>query len=285
VHPTHSRFLSVNANPVFEEVGGARFEVVRDTISDVQGVRSVDRAAAILLALGGWDGEAGVTEVARSLGLHKSTTSRLLATLQKRELVQRDNESGKYRLGLALVRLGGHAERTLDLRSLAMPELERASKSMREATTLGVLDGDSAMTVAWSDASGVAHAGTDRNLPLHATATGKVLLSNKPEREIIRLARMGFRPYTSKTIVRADLLLEEIARIRKRRFATAFGEQQMAVNAVAVPVFDHRSAIVAAVAVRGPGFRISPSRVPELVEELRDAAAVITQRMGGVIPD
>jgi DNA-binding IclR family transcriptional regulator len=130
----------------------------------------------------------------------------------------------------------------------------------------------------------MAQARTDRYLPLHATATGKVLLSHKPEREVIRFSKPGLTPYTSQTIVRVDLLLEEIARVRTRGYATAFGEHQLAVNAVAVPVFDNRGGIVAAVAVRAPGDRISPSRVPELVERIRDAAAVITGRIGGVLP-
>ena len=65
---------------------------------DGNAVRSVDRAASLLIALGESDGEAGVTELARRLGLHKSTASRLLATLQKRGLVQQDDDSGKYRL-------------------------------------------------------------------------------------------------------------------------------------------------------------------------------------------
>jgi IclR family transcriptional regulator, acetate operon repressor len=247
-------------------------------------VRSVDRAASILIALGGWDGEAGVTELARSLGLHKSTASRLLATLQKRGLVQQDGESGKYRLGLALVRLGSQAERTLDLRSMATPELVRTARSVREATTLGVLDSDSVMTVAWADASGMAQSRIDRYLPLHATATGKALLAQKPEREIIRISKPGLRPFTSQTIVRVDLLLQEIAAVRRRGYATAFGEHQVAVNAVAVPVFGNRGDIVAAVAVRAPGNRISPGRVPELVEQIRDTAAAITRHIGGVVP-
>ena len=85
-------------------------------VLDGNAVRSVDRAAALLLALGDSQGEAGVTELARRLGLHKSTASRLLATLQKRGLVEQDDETGKYRLGLVVIRLAERAERTLDLR-------------------------------------------------------------------------------------------------------------------------------------------------------------------------
>jgi DNA-binding IclR family transcriptional regulator len=250
---------------------------------DGNAVRSVDRAASLLIALGESDGEAGVTELARRLGLHKSTASRLLATLQKRGLVQQDDDSGKYRLGLAVVRLGGHAEKTLDLRSIAMPELEGVARSVKETTTLGVLEGDSVVTIAWSDASGMGHDRTGRNLPLHATAPGKVLLSNRPEREVIRLSKIGFTPYTSHTIIRVDLLLEELARVRKRGFATAFGEHEPTVNAVAVPVFDQRASVVAALEVRASGNRIQPSRIPELVERIRDVAAVITERIGGVV--
>jgi DNA-binding transcriptional ArsR family regulator len=102
---------------------------------DGNAVRSVDRAAALLLALGDCPGEAGVTELARRLGLHKSTASRLLATLEKRGLVEQDGDSGKYRLGLVVIRLAERAERTLDLRSIAMPELDRLARSTRETTS------------------------------------------------------------------------------------------------------------------------------------------------------
>ena len=95
---------------------------------DGNAVRSVDRAAALLLALGESQGEAGVTELARRLGLHKSTASRLLATLQRRGLVEQDDETGKYRLGLVVIRLAERAEKTLDLRGIALPELERLAR-------------------------------------------------------------------------------------------------------------------------------------------------------------
>jgi DNA-binding IclR family transcriptional regulator len=273
----------VDATPALQHASVLTLAAAADAQLDKEGVRSVDRAASLLIALGNWDGEAGVTELARSLGLHKSTTSRLLATLQKRGLVQQGRDSGKYRLGLAVVRLGGQAERALDLQSIAMPELEGVARAVRETTTLGVVESDSVITIAWSDASGIGHDRKWTYLPLHATAPGKVLLSNRPEREVIRLSKIGFTPYTSRTIVRVDRLLEEIARVRNRGFATAFGEYEPSVNAVAVPVFDQRGSVVAALEVRASGQRIQPGRVPELIERIRAAAAAITEQIGGSV--
>src|SRR4029450_1985080 len=110
-------------------------------------------------------------ELARRLGLHKSTASRLLATLQKRGLVEQDDETGEYRRGVGGVRparrrraepantpLGvvvpgsaRRAERTLDLRGIAMPELERLARLTHETTGVGILEGESLLTVAQVD--------------------------------------------------------------------------------------------------------------------------------------
>jgi IclR family transcriptional regulator, acetate operon repressor len=246
-------------------------------------VRSVDRAASLLLALGELQGEAGVTELARSIGLHKSTASRLLATLEKRGLVHQDEDSGKYRLGLAVVRLGGQAERSIDLRLVALSELEGLARSVRETTAISVLRADTAVTLAYSDSSGMGRDRTGRSWPLHATAPGKVLLARQPEREVIRISKRGLERFTSNTIIRVDLLLDELARVRQRGFATAFGEHELAVNAVAVPVFDQRGAVVAALEIRAAGNRITPTRVPELLDAARFAAAAITAQIGGIV--
>ncbi len=252
---------------------------------DGNAVRSVDRAAALLLALGESQGEAGVTELARRLGLHKSTASRLLATLQKRGLVEQDDDSGKYRLGLAVVRLGERAEKALDLRRIALPELERLAHLTREATGLGILDGDVCLTVAQADPptlGGLAD-WTGRAFALHSAAAGKVLLAAMPEREVVRLARRGLTAYTGHTITGLESLLEELARVRKRGFATCFGELEPTINGVAVPVLDARGNVVAALGVRGPAQRLTPSRVTELVDHARQTAQAISTRLGGMI--
>ena len=252
-------------------------------VLDGNAVRSVDRAAALLLALGDSQGEAGVTELARRLGLHKSTASRLLATLQRRGLVEQDEETGKYRLGLVVIRLAEKAERTLDFRGISMPELERLARLTHETTGLGVLDGDQLLTVAQADGPNLVAVGdwTGRLVPLHSVAGGKVLLASLPEREILRLVRRGLDRFTDRTITDLEPLLEELARVRRRGYATAFGEYDTGLNAIAAPVHDARGQVIAAVDVWGPAFRVTPRRVPELAQQVREAAGAISVRLGG----
>ena len=255
-------------------------------VVDGNAVRSVDRAAALLLALGESQGEAGVTELARRLGLHKSTASRLLATLQKRGLVEQDDETGKYRLGLVVIRLAERAERTLDLRGIASPELERLARLTHETTGIGILDGDSLLTVAQADGPNLIAVGdwTGRATPLHCVASGKVLMSALAERDVLRIVRRGLVSYTERTIVELEPLLEELARIRRRGYATAIGEYELGLNAVAAPIHDARGNVIAAVDVWGPAFRLTPRRIPELAAQAREAAAAISVRLGGTAP-
>ena len=250
---------------------------------DGNAVRSVDRAAALLIALGGCNGEAGVTELARRLGLHKSTASRLLATLQRRGLVEQDDETGKYRLGLVVIRLAERAEATLDLRGISLPELERLARETRETVSVGVLDGDGCLTVLQVDGPNMVACPdwTGRMTPLHCTAAGKMLLSVQAERDVLRLVKQGLEARTDRTITALEPLLEELSRVRRRDYATTFAEWEPGVNGVAVPVRDGRGRLAAAVTVWGPAYRIAPGRVADLVTSARTAAAAITAKLGG----
>src|SRR5579864_302307 len=118
---------------------------------DSTGIRSVDRAVAILdlLAEQGW--KAGA-EVARALGVHRSTALRLLATLERHGLVERDPRTSKYRLGRRLAQLGSAVRGEFDLRAAARPVCESLARSLGETVTLDVLDGDE--TVPIEQASG-----------------------------------------------------------------------------------------------------------------------------------
>ncbi len=276
--------LTLSGAGIVSPAAGLAAAVDRDRdLLDGNAVRSVDRAAALLLALGECPGEAGVTELARRLGFHKSTASRLLATLQRRGLVEQDEESGKYRLGLVVIRLAERAERTLDLRGIALPELARLARATRETVTLGIAQGDGHLTVAQIDGPNLVARPdwTGRTTPLHCVASGKVLLAEMAERDVLRIARPGLPALTERTVTGLEALMEELARVRRRGFATAFSEWIEGTNGVAVPVADARGRVIASIGVWGPACRVTAGRVAEIVASAREAAAAVTVRLGG----
>jgi DNA-binding IclR family transcriptional regulator len=136
-------------------------------------VQSVDRAVAILEILSR-DGEAGVTEVARELGVHKSTASRLLAALDRRELVSQDTARGRFRLGVGLVRLAGAAARRLDVVQESRPVCQALARQAGETVNLGVLSGRDALYLVQvaGPAALSPHNWAGQRIPLHATSDG-----------------------------------------------------------------------------------------------------------------
>ncbi|MBU6256110.1 MAG: IclR family transcriptional regulator [Chloroflexi bacterium] len=251
--------------------------------ADDAAVRSVDRAAALLVCLADADGSASVTDLSHSLDLHKSTVSRLLSTLERRGLVEQDRESGHFRLGVGIIRLAQSAERTLDLRTIALPEMEALAKTTHETVSLEVFDGvGAAVAICQIDGPNLTPMPdiTGRPVAMHAIASGKVLLASLPERTVLAIARRGLIRYTPRTITDPRALLEELATIRKRGYAVAIGEWDERITAAAVPICDARGSVIATVVVWGASARVTPGTLPSLVTAARDAAQLISTKLG-----
>lgn len=251
--------------------------------ADDAAVRSVDRAAALLVCLADADGSASVTDLSHSLDLHKSTVSRLLSTLERRGLVEQDRESGHFRLGVGIIRLAQSAERTLDLRTIALPEMEALAKTTHETVSLEVFDGvGAAVAICQIDGPNLTPMPdiTGRPVAMHAIASGKVLLASLPERTVLAIARRGLVRYTPRTITDPRALLEELATIRKRGYAVAIGEWDERITAAAVPICDARGSVIATVVVWGASARVTPGSLPSLVTAARDAAQLISTKLG-----
>ena len=251
--------------------------------ADDAAVRSVDRAAALLVCLSEADGSASVTDLSHSLDLHKSTVSRLLSTLERRGLVEQDRETGHFRLGVGIIRLAQSAERTLDLRAIALPEMEALAKATHETVSLEVFDGVAAsVAICQIDGPNLTPMPdiTGRPIAMHAIASGKVLLASLPERTVLSIARRGLVRYTPRTIIDPRALLEELATIRRRGYAVAIGEWDDRITAAAVPICDARGTVIATVVVWGAATRVTPGTLPALVTAARDAAQQISTKLG-----
>ncbi len=231
-------------------------------------IAAVERAVAVLDALAGPTAELGTNELARRTGVNPSTVSRLLATLADAGLVEQAPTSGRYRLGVRLVGLGNAVVARLDLRELGRPHLQELVAATGETATLSLPAGDEAVTVDYvqSPASVQSVAQLGRPSVGHATATGKVMLAFAGgEVPAGVLAR-----YTSRTIVDPSALERELDSVRGRGWASAQGEREPDLNAVAAPVTDGRDELAAIVGVQGPAPRFA-------TEQLEAAASVLVR--------
>jgi DNA-binding IclR family transcriptional regulator len=235
-------------------------------------VASVQRAVAILGELADARTELGTNEIARRTGINVSTISRLLATLVSGGLVEHVAATGRYRLGLGVVRLASAVHGRLDIRALARPHLAELTHLTRETATLSVPGEHEATTLDFvqSPLSVRSVAEVGRTSAAHATAVGKVFLAYGGTPPTGSLTA-----YTGRTIVDLAVLEAEVARARERGWAEAAGEREEDLNAIAAPVLGPAGALVAILGVQGPAVRFDPRVMRSAAELLRERAALI----------
>lgn len=246
------------------------------------GVQSVDRAAHLLEILA-HRGDAGVSELAVDIGVHKSTAFRLLSALEERNLVEQTRERGKYRLGLGILRLATTVPGRLDLVGQGRPVCEDLAAGFGETVNLAVLRSHHAVNVDQSRAAAAiaAHNWVGQLTPLHATSSGKILLAHQPIPTRKRLLdAAGLTRYTARTITSRRALAAQLTVALADGFATTSEEYEDGLNAVAAPVVDHTGTVVAAVSVSGPAYRFDAARMAAVTGELIAGAAQIGARLG-----
>jgi IclR family acetate operon transcriptional repressor len=241
-------------------------------------VAAVERALAVLDALAGDEAELGTNELARRTGVNASSVSRVLATLVDGGLVERVPETGRYRLGLRLLRLGNLVGGRLDVREVARPHLAALAAATGETVTLSAPGDPDAITVDFVQSplsvQSVAHLG--RPSIAHATAAGKVLLAfgGRP------LPHGPLTAYTPRTLTDPSQLAAEVERVRLRGWAEAVEEREADLAAIAAPVFGADGELAAVVGVQGPASRLDARARRAARTPLLDRAAAVSSELG-----
>lgn len=201
----------------------------------------------------------GTTEIARRLGSSPSTVYRALVTLEDLGLIERDADTGRYRLAAGVVSLAGALLANLDLREVARPHLQRLAQVSGESVSLSIWNHVEAVNVDQVPGpSLIRHlAPLGRINPAHASASGKVLLSHAPPGDLAEVLARGLPRMTDRTIVDPDRLLTELSRVRRAGHAVNDRELEPDLVAVAAPLRDHRGEVVAAVCISAPGYRVT----------------------------
>lgn len=247
-------------------------------------VRAVEHSIDVLEVMAASGRAIGVSDIARRTGLSKAAVHHLLVTLESRRFVMREPDSHLYRLGWALYELGTNVVRGVDLSRAARPLLDRLAEQTGESTLLGILDEETVLYLDRGEApTGLrmtANAG--RRGPLHATASGKILLAFAEDPDLFtRVIDGPPQQLTRTTITDASALRREIAQVRQTGYATCWQETEVGLCSLAVALRNYTGAVVGSLAVAGPATRLTTRTLQAHLVPLQAAAHQIEIHLGG----
>jgi DNA-binding IclR family transcriptional regulator len=240
-------------------------------------LQTADRALQVLQQFRAPGETLTVGEVAARLGVHRSTASRLVSTVEARGFLERA-VGERVRLGPEAVRLGRIAIAGRELIAVAKPVMDRLAAETGEAATLAVPARGEVLTVAQSDGRHFVSSGNwvGVQTPAHCAADGKVLLAF----DAIRLGGEPLAALTRRTITDRAALVRELDAVRRQGFAVARGELEDGLHGLAVPVWEGGSCI-ASLCVSGPEYRLRGAYERRLAPACREAAAELQRALGG----
>lgn len=244
-------------------------------------IASVSTAIAVLKALPTDGTHVGVNELARQLGLHKSKVSRLLATLERHDFIDRDPRSGRVALGMGLIVLASPMLGRLDVAKLAKPVLDAIATETGETAFIALWSGQEAVMVEQTVGTRavVHYSWPGKSVPAHTTAAGKVFLAFLPAPATDRALEGRLRRCTPATITTRAALAADLVRIRSRGFALNDEENERESCGIAAPVRNYRGDVVAALTLAVPKHRFAAQleKVPAAVTR---AAQEVSRRLG-----
>jgi DNA-binding IclR family transcriptional regulator len=245
-------------------------------------VTAVRHAVQILRSFSADAPQIGVSEIARRVGLHKSSVSRLVATLEQDHLVERDRETGRIRLGAGLISLAGPLLANIKVVEVARPYLAELAQRSGETISLSIWDGAGAVNLEQAlGGNAIAHyAPQGSRNPAHCTASGKLLLAFAELDELERTLAQRLERYTPRTVCDPRKLRTELRGIRTRGHAVNVGEFALDVGAVAAGVQDSSGRVVCAITATVPMYRFETARKRALIGMVEATAAQLSVRLG-----
>ncbi len=232
---------------------------------------AVERALNILEAAA--QRREGLTnaEISRKLGIPKSSASYILRTLEKRSYLRRETETGRYRLGLKVLSLGGDAQTNLDVAHVALPFMRSLVDKIRMTSHLAVLDQGEAVYIEKVEAPGFFKVNTwvGRRMFLHSTSVGKCLLAWLPKHEVETIAKQqGLKRRTPETITSIAKLLADLERVKQSGYAVDDEENSLGARCFGAPIFDTMGNVTAALGASGTLTQTDEANMPRIIEAL-----------------
>jgi DNA-binding IclR family transcriptional regulator len=226
--------------------------------------------------------EIGVSDLARRLGVAKSTVHRLAVTLCADGMLEQNPDSGKYRLGIALFRLGSLVRRRMTVSNEARPLLRELREKVNETVHLAVLDGSEIMYVYNLESTQAIRMRSDVGVrkPAYCTAEGQAILAFQAPDVVERVVRDGLAARTPQTITDAGEFKRALELIRQRGCAIEDEESEIGMRCIAAPLRNDAGEVVAAIGLAGPVSRLSKKALSSFIPHVIETAAAISARLG-----
>lgn len=251
---------------------------------DAGSSKSLQKAVRLLLHLGEYGPEMGITQLAGELSLNKTTVHRLLNAMEKFELIEKNPQSERYRLGVKLHELGCRALDSRSLRGEAHSFLAELSRRTNESASLAIPGAGGVICldrVDCLDSIITARTPVGGRFHPHCTAAGKAILAYLPDSEIQAMIKSNGMPiFTSSTICKYAALMNDLDLTRHRGYACDREELERGLTGIAAPIFTRSGDLVAAIGLAGPSGRFRGEELAMKIALVKDFAARISRTMG-----
>ncbi len=244
---------------------------------------AVERALAMLEAVAQEPEGLSNAQISRKLQIPKSSASYILRTLEKQAYLNRDSETGRYRVGLKILSLSRGALTGIDVREVALPIMRNLTHKTGLTCHLAILDGPDAVYIEKVEPEGFIRMDTwvGRRMRVHATSVGKALAAHIAQERLEKiLTDRGMEKRTVKTITTLPRLLKELEKVRAQGYAVDDEENNTGARCLGAPVFNQGGAIEAALGLSGTINQVNAHTMPRIVEALKDAARHISMQLG-----
>jgi DNA-binding IclR family transcriptional regulator len=231
-------------------------------------------------------GDASLGELAAGLGLSKSTLLRLITPLRDARLIERAQDSGRYRLGPRCAYLGEVYLDRLDLRAVAHGVLQQMVEQTGETAHMVTFDSPEMVYIDKVESPSTVRmfSRIGSRQPAYCTAVGKAFLAFSADQTVEEVIAAGLSARTPNTITDPGEFRLELARIRERGWSLDDIENEAELRCVAAPVFNHSNQVVAAVSISGPAGRLTRDRAEKAGQRIKAWAGEISCRLGGTPP-
>ncbi len=222
-----------------------------------------------------------LAQVAEQSGFVKNKAFRVLFTLEKHSLVERDS-AGRYRLGWRFLEFARHVQHQTRLIEVSRQIMDELVETTRESIFLGVINGDDVLCVAARESprSIRLFAQVGRRAPLHSGGVPKVLFAFLPDEERRALIDRFSMDRESGYLNRRDVLEQQLAQIREQGYAVIVDELDKDACSVAAPIRGDHGRVIAALSIAGPSMRFPQEAIGRYTEIVVDAGRRISEALG-----